>query len=208
MMEATGALAQLWSQVGGDPAALDRARLTGADPMLPTNFKIGTAASAVIGATALAAAELWRLRTGRAQSGAVDMRAAIAAFRSERYLRVDGQPPPEHRGAIFGFYRAGDGRFIQLHGAMPHHREGIVKLLGCEGTREAAAAAVAKWNAEELEDALAAQVLPAGVGFSRADWQGPPPRPAGCALPPLADIPARAAPPLPGREGGPAPARP
>src|SRR2546425_383979 len=107
MMEATGALAQLWSQVGGDPAALDRARLTGADPMLPTNFKIGTAASAVIGATALAAAELWRLRTGRAQSVAVDMRAAIAAFRSERYLRVDGQPPPEHRGAIFGFYRRG-----------------------------------------------------------------------------------------------------
>ncbi len=171
MMEATGALAQLWSQVGGDPAALDRARLTGADPMLPTNFKIGTAASAVIGATALAAAELWRLRAGRAQSVAVDMRAAIAAFRSERYLRVDGQPPPEHRGAIFGFYRAGDGRFIQLHGAMPHHREGIVKLLGCEGTREAAAAAVAKWNAEELEDALAAQGLPAGMVRSRAEWQ-------------------------------------
>src|SRR3989442_8970490 len=205
MMEATGALAQFWSQVGGDPAALDRARLTGADPMLPTNFKIGTAASAVIGATALAAAELWRLRTGRAQSVAVAMRAAIAAFRSERYLRVDGQPPPEHRGAIFGFYRAGDGRFIQLHGAMPHHREGIVKLLGCEGTREAAAAAVAKWNAEELEDALAAQGLPAGVVRSRAGWQAPPPRRAGAAPPPPPIIPVGDAPPGPSGEGGPPP---
>src|SRR3989442_4168949 len=204
MMEATGALAQLWSQVGGDPAALDRARLTGADPMLPTNSKIGPAASAVMGATALAGAELGRLRTGRAQSVAVDMRAAIAAFRSERYLRVDGQPPPEHRGAIFGFYRAGDGRFIQLHGAMPHHREGIVKLLGCEGTRDAAAAAVAKWNAEELEDALAAQVLPAGEVWSRAGWQAHAPTRRGSARPRLGSIPVCGAPPDPSRDCGPA----
>lgn len=171
MSGASVALEQLWSLGGGDPGALERLRLTGADPLLPTSFKIGTAASAVIAATALAAAELWRLRTGRGQSVAVDMRAAIAAFRSERYLRVNGQPPPEHRGAIFGFYRAGDGRWIQLHGAMPHHREGIVRLLGCESTREAAATAVEKWNAEALEDALAAAGLPVGMVRTRVEWQ-------------------------------------
>src|SRR5439155_1334879 len=84
-------------------------------------------------------------RTPRGQSVSVDMRAAVAAFRSERYLRVDGQVPPDPRGEIFGFYRAGDGRWIQLHGAMPHHRDGITSLLGCESTRAAAAAAVEKW---------------------------------------------------------------
>lgn len=171
MSEAAEVLARLWSQAGGDPAALDRARITGADPLLPTAFKIGTAASAAIGATALAAAELWRLRTGRSQSVAVDLRAAIAAFRSERYLRVNGELPPDVRGTVFGFYRAGDGRWIQLHGAMPHHREGIVQLLGCEDTREAAAAAVEKWNAGELEDALAARGLPVGMVRSRGEWQ-------------------------------------
>src|SRR2546425_6741439 len=171
MTEAAVALERLWSQADGDPTALERITVTCADPMLATDFKIGTAATAVIAATALGATELWRRRTGRGQSVSVDMRAAVAAFRSERYLRVDGHVPPDPRGEIFGFYRAGDGRWIQLHGALPHHREGIVKLLGCEGTREAAAAAVAKWNAEELEDALAAQVLPAGMVRSRADWQ-------------------------------------
>ncbi len=169
--DAPVALAQLWAQTGGDPVALERISFTGADPMLPTDFKIGTAASAVIGATALAATELWRLRTGRGQSVALDMRAAVAAFRSERYLRVDGQPAPDVRGALFGFYRAGDGRWIQLHCAMPHHRDGIVGFLGGESTREALAAAVAKWSAEDLEEALAARGLPAGMVRSRAEWQ-------------------------------------
>ena len=163
-------LEQLWSQAGADPTALGRATLTGADPILPTDFKIGTAASAVIAATALAATELWRLGTGRGQSVAVDLRAAVAAFRSERYLRVDGQPPPDVRGPLFGYYRTGDDRWIQLHTAMPHHREGIVGFLGSQSTREAVATAVEKWSAEQLEDALAAAGLPAGVVRSRAEW--------------------------------------
>jgi hypothetical protein len=40
--EASAALAKLWSQAGGDAAALDRITLTGADPILPTDFKIAT----------------------------------------------------------------------------------------------------------------------------------------------------------------------
>ncbi|MGH9369138.1 MAG: CoA transferase [Thermoanaerobaculia bacterium] len=171
MIDASAALEQLWKQASGDPTALERTALMGADPILPTDFKIGAAASAVIAATALAATELWRLRTGRGQSVSVDLRAAVAAFRSERYLRVDGQVPPDPRGGIFGFYRTGDGRWVQLHGALPHHREGIVSFLGCEGTREAAAAAVEKWNAEKLEEALAAAGMPAGMVRSRAEWQ-------------------------------------
>jgi crotonobetainyl-CoA:carnitine CoA-transferase CaiB-like acyl-CoA transferase len=125
----------------------------------------------VIAATALAATELWRLRTGRGQSVAVDMRAAVAAFRSERFLRVNGQVPPDVRGALFGFYRTGDGRWIQLHCAMPHHRDGIVGFLRCEGTREALSAAVETWSAGELEDALAARGMPVGMVRSRAEWQ-------------------------------------
>src|SRR5205814_96118 len=82
-IDTPAALAGLWSTAGGDAAALGRLTFTGADPALPTNFKIGTAASATIGATALAATELWRQRTGRAQTVTIDTRAAIAAFRRE-----------------------------------------------------------------------------------------------------------------------------
>jgi len=167
-------LARIWAVAGGDRAALKRVALTGADPLLPTAFKIGTAATVVIAASALAATELWRLETGRGQSVAVDMRAAVAAFRSERYLRVNGEPAPDVRGPIFGFYRTRDAHWIQLHSAMPHHREALLAFLGVGSTREAVAAAVEKWEADDLEDALAAQGLPAGIVRSRAEWQAHP----------------------------------
>jgi len=172
--DAAVALESLWSLAGGDPTALERATLTGADPILPTDFKIGTAASAVIAAGALAASEIWRLRTGRSQSVAVDLRAAVAAFRSERYLRADSLPDLHRRDPLFGFYEAGDGRWIQIHSNMPHHRDGALKLLGCEGTRESTAAAVAKWKAGDLEDAFAAAGLPTGMVRSRTEWHAHP----------------------------------
>lgn len=174
MTDARRALEGLWRLTGADPGALDRAEVTGADPALPTGFKIGTAATAVIAATGLAATELWRLRTGKSQSVAVDMRAAVAAFLSERLLRVDGQPPPDVRGDLFGFYRTGDGRWIQLHSAQPHHRERILGFLGCAPTREALATAVTGWKAEPLEDGLAAAQACAGIVRTRDEWQAHP----------------------------------
>jgi crotonobetainyl-CoA:carnitine CoA-transferase CaiB-like acyl-CoA transferase len=164
------ALEQVWAAAGGDPAALERVSLTGDDPMLPTDVRIGTAAAAVIAATGLAASELWRLRTGRAQSVAVEVRAAIAAFRSERYLRVNGGPAPDGRSPLFGFYPTGDGRWIQIHANMPHHHAGHVRFLGCEETRESMAAAVATWKAQDLEDALNGAGLPAGMVRPKDEW--------------------------------------
>ncbi|MCP2899133.1 CoA transferase, partial [Salmonella enterica subsp. enterica serovar Typhimurium] len=87
------------------------ATLSGAEPVLPSSFAVGTAAQASVAASALAAAALWQQRTGRWQQVAVDMRHAIAEFRSERYLRVDGGPAPELWDKIAGAYRCGDGRW-------------------------------------------------------------------------------------------------
>jgi hypothetical protein len=116
------ALERIWTGAGGDPAALAQVRLTGADPILPGVFKAGTAALASVGAAALAAAELWRLRTGRRQSASVDVLAAVAAFRSERYLRVDGNPPTNPWGPLSGFYRTGDERWVRPAGPLDMHR--------------------------------------------------------------------------------------
>jgi crotonobetainyl-CoA:carnitine CoA-transferase CaiB-like acyl-CoA transferase len=181
--DAFTALESLWSLAGGEPAALERVTLTGADPILPTDFKIGTAASALIAGAALAAGEIWRLRTGRAQSVAVDLRAAVAAFRSERYLRAERVPGLDRRDPIFGFYKAGDDRWIQIHSNLAHHHDGALKLLGCEDSRESVAAAVATWKAGDLEDAFAAAGLPTGMVRSRAEWQAHPQGLAVAALP-------------------------
>ena len=199
--DAFSALERLWGLAGCDPAALERVTLTGADPILPTDFKIGTAASAVIAAGALAASEIWRLRTGRGQSAAVDLRAAVAAFRSERYLRAESQPGLQLRDPIFGFYQAGDGRWIQIHSNMPHHHEGALKVLGCEDTREAVGAAVAKWSAGDLENAFAAVGLPTGMVRTRAEWQTHPQGVAVAALPLLEIVKIGEAPPVPAGVG-------
>ena len=172
--EAAIALEKLWTLAGCEPAVLERVTLTGADPILPTDFKIGTAASAVIAAGALSASEIWRLRTGRGQSIAVDLRAAVAAFRSERYLRADSLPDLQLRDPIFGFYQAGDGRWIQIHSNLPHHHEGALRVLGCQDTREAVTAAVATWTAGDLENAFAAAGLPTGMVRSRSEWHAHP----------------------------------
>src|SRR6185436_6130339 len=108
----TTALADLWRMAGQPAEALDAVTLTGAEPVLPSSFAVGTAAQATVAASALAANELWRMRTGRRQRVQVDMRHAGVEFRSERYLLLDGKPPPEHRDKTVGLYRCGDGRWV------------------------------------------------------------------------------------------------
>jgi crotonobetainyl-CoA:carnitine CoA-transferase CaiB-like acyl-CoA transferase len=170
METSQSALEHLWSLAGGEAGAPARVALAGADPVLPTGVRIGTAATAVIAATALAATEVWRLRTGRTQAVAVDMRAAVAAFRSERYLRVDGGPAPDRASPLFGFYPTAGGRWAQIHANLPHHHAGHVKFLACEETRESMAAAIARWRGPDLEDALNGAGLPAALVRSRQEW--------------------------------------
>jgi hypothetical protein len=81
---AEAVLTSLWRAAGLPPAALSMIRFTGAEPVLPSSFAVGTAAQASIGGAALMAAELWALRTGRTQQVSVDMRHAAIEFRSER----------------------------------------------------------------------------------------------------------------------------
>ena len=73
---AAAVLADLWSLAGLAPKALARAILSGSEPVLPSSFAVNTAAQATIAAAALAAAEVWRLRTGRTQTVSIDMRDA------------------------------------------------------------------------------------------------------------------------------------
>jgi crotonobetainyl-CoA:carnitine CoA-transferase CaiB-like acyl-CoA transferase len=163
-------LAGLWRNAGHDDAALAQIQFTGAEPVLPSSFAVGTAAVAAIGAAALAAAELWRLRTGRRQSVRVDMRRAAVEFRSERYLRVDGRVPDEYHDDLAGLYRCGDGRFARLHTNLPHHCSGLLKLLGVAHDKAAVQRALDGMTAEALETAAAEAGLVVTACRSFAEW--------------------------------------
>jgi crotonobetainyl-CoA:carnitine CoA-transferase CaiB-like acyl-CoA transferase len=163
-------LAALWHAADHPEAALGNIELSGAEPVLPSSFAIGTAAQATIAAAALAAGELWQLRTGRRQNVSVDMRSAAIEFRSERYLRVNERPPSEYHDQIAGLYRCGDGTWVRLHTNLPHHRDGVLALLGCSHDRAAVQRALDGWRGEAFETAAADAGLVVTMRRSFAEW--------------------------------------
>jgi hypothetical protein len=121
-------LADLWTLAAGEPAALDAVTLTGEEPQLPSSFRVAAAAQASIAAAGLA-----------------------VECRSERYLRVDGNPPPPAWDAIAGVYETRDRRFVRLHTNFPHHRDAVCHVLNCKAERDAVQAALMQWDAEAFE---------------------------------------------------------
>jgi crotonobetainyl-CoA:carnitine CoA-transferase CaiB-like acyl-CoA transferase len=168
------ALAELWGLGGGDPGALDHVLLTGADPVLPSSFRIGVAAQASIAAAGLAAAAFHHQRGGGAQRVSVDMRHAAIEFRSERYLRINGAAPQSLWDPLAGLYTTGDGRRVRLHTNFPHHRAAVLALLGCPPVREAVERHLRAWKAVEFETAAAEQGGVVAAMRSRAEWDAHP----------------------------------
>jgi crotonobetainyl-CoA:carnitine CoA-transferase CaiB-like acyl-CoA transferase len=168
--DAARALDRVWRDAAMPADALPWLALSGTEPALPSSFRVGTIAQASIGLAALAAAALWRQRTGRAQQVAVDMRHAAVEFRSERYVAIDGAPAPPEWDSIAGLYRTGDGGWVRLHTNFPRHRAGVLTLLGCPGERAAVQAALDGWNARAFEDAAAAAGLCVTALRSFAEW--------------------------------------
>src|SRR6478672_7470141 len=146
-------LADLWTLAGGDLSALDAVALTGEEPQLPSSFRVAAAAQASIAAAGLAARHIWKMRSGQSQDVAVDMRHAVVECRSERYLRVDGKPPPPAWDAIAGIYQTRDRRFVRLHTNFLHHRDAVCQVLNCKAERDEVQAALLQWDGEAFETA-------------------------------------------------------
>ena len=144
-------VADLWRLAGADPAALDYLELPGSEPALRSSFRVGVAAQASIAAAGLAAAELRHCAGAPRQRVSVDTRHAAVEFRSEHYLTINGEAPANYGDPLFRAYRTGDGGFVRLHMNFPHHRDAVLKMLGCAPTREALEGALGKWDAVAFE---------------------------------------------------------
>jgi crotonobetainyl-CoA:carnitine CoA-transferase CaiB-like acyl-CoA transferase len=168
---------------------------SGADPVLPTPYRIGAAGAAALAATGLAAADLWELRTGRRQEVAVDLRQAVASLRSGHYLQVNGAKVRNERNPVMGMYPAKNGRWSYVHANFPNHRAAALRVLGCEENREAVRQAVAGWDALALEEAIIAAGGAGGMVRSMAEWAQHPQAAAIASLPLLEIVKIGEAPP-------------
>ena len=157
---------------------------SGADPILPTPFRIGETAAASLAAVGLAVSDLWTLRTGRGQQIGVNARQATASLRSSKYMTLDGKPAGAERHPIMGVYPAKNGRWSYLHCNFPNHRDAALSVLGVEEEDgEAVRRAVAKWDALELEEAIIAANGAGGMVRSMDEWARHPQAAAVASLP-------------------------
>ena len=172
-MNASEVLAGIWRHAGLPEEALSFARLTGADPVLPSSFAVGTAAQSTMAAAALAACELGHLRgTGRQQVGVDMLHAALECI---GWFSLDGQVPDQW-DAFSGLYRCADG-WVRVHANFAHHRDGALRLMKLDpatATRADAEAAMATWRACDFEDAAAAAGLVATALRRFDEWDATP----------------------------------
>jgi crotonobetainyl-CoA:carnitine CoA-transferase CaiB-like acyl-CoA transferase len=180
-------LAQAWQALGGDPALLPLVTTVGS-PGLASPLDVGGLAVGAVGAQLLAAAEL--RADGAAPEPVLDARHVGLAFRSERFVRLDGAPAGVGFAPLSRFLPAADG-WVRLHANYPHHRRAVDRALGPDPL-----AAVAERAALDVEDAVVAAGGVAAVVRSPEQWAR---HPQGAAV--------RDLPLLRLRQVGPAPAR-
>ena len=161
------ALREILAAAGLD--APEAPQITGADPVLPTHYRVGTAGAASLAALGVGISQLGELRGLRAQKVAVDLRAATLSLRSSRYMRIDGNPPPPVWDPLSGYYPVRDG-WISIHCNFPNHRDAAMKVLQSVHDRKAAEEKSAAWTGEALEDAIHAAGGCAGFVRRHEDW--------------------------------------
>ncbi|KAK7466461.1 hypothetical protein VKT23_005182 [Stygiomarasmius scandens] len=145
----------LWATASLPAEALSRLKLTAhPDSTVNSSFKLAEAAQTTIGLSALSAALFHELRTGVKQDVSVDARHAVLEFRSETFYTLDGKAPGPIWDQIAGLYRTKDGH-VRVHTNFPHHRHGILKILGIidtpEVTREQVQDALLQWTSQDFE---------------------------------------------------------
>ncbi|EJL73391.1 CoA transferase [Variovorax sp. Varisp85] len=172
-MNASEVLGDIWQQAGLPAEALVFARLTGADPVLPSSFAVGAAAQSTIAAAALAACELGHRRGTARQQVGVDMQHA--ALDCTGWFSLDGRVP-DPWDAFSGLYRCADG-WVRVHANFAHHRDGALRLMKLDpatATRADAEAAMAGWRALDFEEAASALGLVATALRRFDEWDATP----------------------------------
>jgi len=154
-------------------APLAAPHFEGGEAVVPSPFRVATAAAASLGLAAAAAGEIWRFRGGEKQLIAVALGAAAASLVSPALVRRNGQPVPsfEHDPRTTGFFHSADARWVYLHGGFPHLARRTLDLLNAKNEAKSVIEGVAKWNALALEDAMAFMGLTAAVVRSEEEWR-------------------------------------
>jgi crotonobetainyl-CoA:carnitine CoA-transferase CaiB-like acyl-CoA transferase len=148
--------------------------MRGNDPVIRSPHRLGEAsctAQLLIGA---AGAAIWQARGGARTDISIDIIQALHHLHPTHYVRQSGYPSSV--GAEFvgvnGLFPTRDDRYIMLEAGPPYRKllNGYLNFFDCGNNKQSFAREVAKWNAEDLEQALTNAGLPACRAFTREEW--------------------------------------
>jgi crotonobetainyl-CoA:carnitine CoA-transferase CaiB-like acyl-CoA transferase len=141
-------------------------------PALESLYPVSALATASVSTVAIATAALVTATGSDTDAEPVVDRALCDAWFGFA-LRPAGWSIPSPWDPIAGDYPAGGG-WIRLHTNAPRHRAAALRVLGVTADPEAVAAAVARWDAGELEDAVVAADGCAAMLRDPEDWAAHP----------------------------------
>jgi len=173
-------VAELLAECGLPPGTSERVTVLGEDQAYATTFPIVECAASVLAAIGATASLLWEERTGETQEVTVARGHAGASLVGFLFQRLeDGEIPlPASRldHPLVQLYPCRDGRWVHLHGALPHLAERTVGVLGCaaDSPKETVAERVSQWDALALEEALAAAGTCGAMVRAADEWDGHP----------------------------------
>jgi crotonobetainyl-CoA:carnitine CoA-transferase CaiB-like acyl-CoA transferase len=148
--------------------------LVGGDPLVRSPHYLADATAYSLLLEAVAAATIWKHRSGTDTSVEINALDAIHALHSTHFLWQSGYPMSV--GAEFvptnGIYRCKDGRYIMIEAGPPYVKleRGYLNFFDCGNNRDSIGREIAKHNAEELQEKLSELGLPACIAYSREEW--------------------------------------
>lgn len=164
-------LAAMTASLSVGQAAADDVSFSSSED-LASIFAVSDFAAAAVGTAGIAVADLMNVAFGIRPHVAVNRRLAALWFRFS--VQPIGWNLPSPWDPIAGDYRTADG-WIRLHTNAPHHRDAALSVLGVtDADRETVAAAVAGWEADELESAIVDNKGCAAAMRSLSQWQAHP----------------------------------
>jgi hypothetical protein len=150
-------VSHIWAQLGLPPDALSSLSLPDSSPgpELPSSFKLKHIAQSSIALSALSAALVRSVRNKTAvPKVTVPSLHSCIEFKSEKLHSIDGKPSNTEIGVVGGLHKTADG-YVRIHDNFPHHRYGMLSLLGLPLTasRSDVASATLNWKSVDLETA-------------------------------------------------------
>lgn len=151
---------------------------SGKDPILKSPWPLATMAGVALMAKAVAAADIWRYRTGEVQDLSLDLRRAphrLCPFYDRKWELLNGYPPrhpgdPTNPFMPLYMYPTKDGRWIQLLNIYPKAKTRALAFLGCADNYQAISEVTRKWDSLELEEQANRQGLQATVVRSAEEF--------------------------------------